>query len=792
MKFSEQWLREWVNPQVDTNTLAEQLTMAGLEVDSIEPAAPAFNNIVVGKVVSITPHPEADRLNVCKVNIGESENLTIVCGANNVAQGVKVPTAVIGAVLPGDFKIKKAKLRGVESFGMLCSAKEIGIAESAEGLMLLPVDAPVGESIRDYLDLDDQIIEVDFTPNRGDCLSVAGICREIGVLNNAEVNVLDCKPVVPAIDDTFPVEIHAEADCPRYLGRVIRGINPVAETPIWMRERLRRAGLRSISPTVDVTNYVLLEFGQPMHAFDLQKLTDKVVVRRAKKNEKLKLLDESEVKLHEEILVIADNSDAVAFAGVMGGLDSSVIETTQDIFLECAFFSPDAIRGKARGFGMQTDSSYRFERGVDFNLQEKAMERATQLILDIAGGKPGPVTQTVAESELPTRTEIPFRRARLQRVLGFKVDDAQVENILTRLGMHLQNNDEGWLVTPPDYRFDIAIEADLVEEIGRVYGYNNLPTSAPSGKLTFVCEPEANVTPGRVRQTLVNNGYQEAITYSFVDKDTQALLDPSNEPVEIANPISAEMSVMRTTLWASLVKTAEYNQARQQNRVRVFEIGKRFIKTDSGYNQETMIAGLLGGDIFSTQWGEKQRKADFYDVKHDVEMLLALTGDAAQFEFVAAEHPALHPGQSAQIMRNNELCGWIGTIHPAKIAKLGLNSSVFLFELSYTKLNCGVVPKFTPVSKFPSIKRDLALVVEENVEAGVVFAEIRKAGGKRLQLVEIFDIYRGKGIADGSKSLAVSLTIQDDAKTLTDEEIDVIIQDVLVSLQGSIGATLRE
>ncbi len=792
MKFSEQWLREWVNPAVDTATLAEQLTMAGLEVDSVESAAPAFNNIFVGEVVSLRPHPEADRLNICEVNVGQAENLTIICGASNVAQGVKVPAAVIGAILPGDFKIKKAKLRGVESFGMLCSAKEIGLAESAEGLMILPADAKVGESIRDYFSLDDQVIEVDFTPNRGDCLSVAGISREIGVLNNSEVTPVACDAVAPEIDDTFTIDVQAPADCPRYLGRVIKGINANAETPIWMQERLRRAGLRSLSPTVDVTNYILLELGQPMHAFDLNKLNDKIVIRRAKKNEKIKLLDESEVTLDENILVIADSNTAVAFAGVMGGFDSSVTSETQDIFLECAFFQPDTIRGKARQFGMQTDSSYRFERGVDFNMQQRAMERASKLIVEIAGGKVGPITEKVEEVSFPKRQNITFRRSRLTRVLGFSVENSVVENILTRLGMIWSHTDEGWLVVAPDYRFDIAIEADLIEEIGRVYGYNNLPTHSSLSELRFVEEPEANLNKARIRNTMVGLGYQEAITYSFVDKKIQQMLDPTNEPVELANPISAEMSVMRTTLWSSLLKTAEYNQARQQSRLRLFETGKRFIKSGNETVQETVIAGLISGDVLPTQWGSEQRKADFFDMKSDVEHLLNLTGNSDKFSFVAAEHPALHPGQSAQVLVENQPIGWLGSLHPAIKQQIGLNLPVILFELSYTYLEKGVVPKYCPVSKFPSINRDLALVVKESVSAGRVFAEIRKSGDDRLQLVEIFDIYRGKGIAEGSKSLAVSLTIQDDQKTLVDDEVDGIIQKILVSLQDSIGATLRE
>ncbi|HFE36895.1 MAG TPA: phenylalanine--tRNA ligase subunit beta [Gammaproteobacteria bacterium] len=792
MKFSEQWIREWVNPDVDTETLVEQLTMAGLEVDAVAPAAPDFTHVVVGEVLSIEPHPAADRLNLCQVNVGQSENLSIVCGASNVAKGVKVPTAIVGAALPGNFNIKKAKLRGVESFGMLCSAKEIGIADSAEGLLLLPEDAPVGQDIRAYLGLNDNIIDVDFTPNRGDCLSVAGIAREVGVLNDTQVLNKPVEKVTPTIDDTFCIEVDAKSDCPRYQGRVIKGINPRAETPLWMQERLRRAGLRSLSPTVDVTNYLLLELGQPMHAFDLAQLNQKIIVRKANKNEKLKLLDDSEVSLDEQFLVIADSQKAVAFAGVMGGLDSSVTDKTEDIFLECAYFQPDTIRGKARQFGMQTDSSYRFERGVDFNLQTRAMERATQLILDIAGGEAGPISEVLSETHFPQRKNIRLRKSRLKRVLGLSIDDKQVENILTRLGMSLQSDADGWQVIAPDYRFDIVIEADLVEEIGRVYGYNRLPTTMPHCDLRFVGEPETDIPAKKIRQLLVDRDYQEAITYSFVDEAIQRLLDPDNHPIKLANPISSDMSVMRTTLWASLLKAAEYNQARQQHRVRLFELGKRFIQNDAEVEQQTVIAGLAMGQALKTQWAAEARKIDFFDMKGDVEALLSLTGKERQFTFVAAQHPALHSGQSAQILCGESCVGWLGALHPAVQQKLGLNSSVFLFELAYTKLGKGVIPQHKSVSKFPSIKRDLALVVNEDIAAGTVLAEVNRSGGKYLQHVEIFDIFCGKGVAAGSKSLAMSLTIQDDTKTMTDADIEQIIQKILVSLHDSIGATLRE
>jgi len=792
MKFSEQWLRTWVDPQIDTATLAESLTMAGLEVDSIESAAPDFDSVVIGEVLSLEKHPNADKLNICEVNVGNAKPLSIICGAKNVAKGVKVPTAMVGAELPGGMKIKKAKLRGVESFGMLCSKAELGIAESAEGLMLLSDDAPVGKNIREFLSLDDQIIEVDFTPNRGDCLSVAGISREIGVLTNSEVNEPKFEAITHSIPDTFDIDVQASSDCPRYMGRVIKGINPKAESPLWLQEHLRRAGLRSLSPTVDVTNYVLLELGQPMHAFDLNKLDEKIVVRAANKQEKLKLLDDSEIELDENVLVIADKAKAVAFAGVMGGLDSSVTDETQDIFLECAFFQPDTVRGKARQFGMQTDSSYRFERGVSFQIQHKAMERATQLILSIAGGEAGPVTEVCSEEEFPTRNTIEFRHARVERVLGLEISSDTIENILTRLGMQWTKIAAGWQVVAPDYRFDIEIEADLIEEIGRVYGYNNLPVSMPAAQLQFVKAPETKITRSQIRTVLVDSAYQEAITYSFVDPDIQQLLAPKLDPIKLSNPISAEMSVMRTSLWPSLLKTAQHNQARQQSRIRLFEIGKRFLKCDGKIRQETVISGLVTGDLVANQWGESSRKVDFFDVKHDVENILRLSKQSEKYRWLKAENTALHPGQSAEIVSDSGHVGWIGALHPEKQRHLGLNSTVFLFELSYTDLDEASLPHFKSISKFPANKRDLALVVKEEVEAGTVFAVVTEAGGSRLQLVEIFDIYRGKGVAEGHKSLALSLTIQDDAQTLNDVEVDAIIQKILISLQESIGATLRE
>ena len=791
MKFSEKWLREWVNPNIDTATLAEGFTMAGLEVDGIEPVAPPFNNIVVGEVLSVEKHPEADKLNLTTVNVG-GETLKIVCGAKNVAVGIRVPTAMVGAELPGGMKIKKAKLRGAESHGMLCSEAELGLADSAEGLMILPKDAPVGTSIREYLDLDDSIIEVDFTPNRGDCLSIAGMSREAGVLNDTDVHVPEVPAVANTIDDTFDILVQAPEDCPRYLGRVIRNIDASAQTPLWMQERLRRAGLRSISPTVDVTNYVLLELGQPMHAFDLDKLSGKIIVRRADKGEKIKLLDETEAELDQEILVIADEKGAQAFAGVMGGFDSAVTDATNNIFLECALFVPDAIRGKGRRFGLQTDSSYRFERGVDFELQQRAMERASALILDIVGGEAGPVIDMTSAQHLPKRDTIGLRRARVKRLLGIDLEDAQIENFLVRLGMQLSSTSEGWDVTPPSYRYDIAIEADLIEEVGRVYGYNNIPTHMPVGGLQLTTVPEAEAPMERIKDALIESGYNEVITYTFVDSETQQLLDKDTATVELANPISAEMSTMRTTLWSSLVKTLVHNQTRQQNRVRIFETGMQFSQTNDGIKQDLMVAGLAYGEANPVNWSEKGHKVDFFDVKGDLERLFDLAGGVGQYRFESAKHQALHPGQSSRILKNGIEIGWLGCLHPIVQKKLDLPLPAFVFELSFNELKTGRVSKFEAISKFPSIKRDLALVVDEVVTANQIVDEVRKSSPQLLKDIDIFDIYRGKGVPEGMKSLAIALTLQDDNETLTDDRVEAVVQEVLSSLRDSTGATLRE
>ncbi|MEJ2347161.1 MAG: phenylalanine--tRNA ligase subunit beta [Gammaproteobacteria bacterium] len=792
MKISEHWLREWVDPPVSTAELAEQLTMAGLEVDSVTPAAPAFDGVVVARVRDVAPHPDADKLRVCQVDVGSGEPLNIVCGAANVRRGLCVPAAVVGARLPGDFTIKRAKLRGVESLGMLCSAKELGLAEVSEGLMELPDDAPVGASLREYLGLDDQVIDVDLTPNRGDCLGVAGIAREVGVLNRAPVNWIRTEPIPQAIDDTFPVEVEVPTDCPRYLGRVMRGVHPAAATPLWMQERLRRGGIRSLGPLVDVTNYVLLELGQPMHAFDLGRLEGGIRVRRAADGEQLTLLDGKVVEVDSDTLLIADHVKPLAMAGIMGGADSGVGEGTVDLFLECAYFAPTAIAGRARRYGLQTDSSHRFERGVDPELQHRAMERATRLLLDIVGGRAGPVIETAARSHLPVREPIVLRRSRLRRLLGIDVDATDVAEVLERLGMQVKAVEEGWRVVPPSFRFDIAIEADLIEEVSRIYGYQRIPSRRPGGRVAMHVRPEATLPLPRLHQLLVDRGYQEVVTYSFVDPAMQESLHPGAAVMHLANPISSEMAVMRASLWTGLLGTLIHNRNRQQERVRIFESGLKFIVQDNELKQVQVIAGAIAGDALPEGWSAAGRAADFYDLKGDVEALLHLTGCGDDFIFTASRHPALHPGQSASIKRNNKAVGWAGSLHPEVQQKLGVSGNILLFELELEGLQQAAIPRFQALSKYPSIRRDLAVVVDEGVSARQLRDCVREAVPDLLQEMRIFDVYRGKGIDSGRKSLAFGLILQESSRTLTDSEVDAAIDRVVAKLKQELGAALRD
>ncbi len=800
MKFSESWLREWVNPAVDTNELVAQLTMAGLEVDAVEPVAPEFSGVVVGQIMSVEQHPNADKLRVCQVAgavVGASDETTqVVCGAPNAREGVKIPFATVGAKLPGDFKIKKAKLRDVESFGMLCGSDEVGLDtyrdDEVNGLWELPDDAPVGTDLRDYLKLDDQIIEVDLTPNRGDCLSIRGLARETGVLNLSEVSEPSCQAVDTALTDTFDIALQAPQACSRYAGRIIKNVDMSAESPMWLQEKLRRSCVRSIDPVVDVTNYVMLELGQPMHAFDFNKLKGGIVVRMADQGEKIKLLDGSEIELNNDTLVIADQEKAVAMAGIMGGDETAVSSDTRDIFLESAYFNPIAIAGRSRGYGMHTDSSHRFERGVDPKLQDVAIERATALLLDIVGGEVAPISIVEEQTDLPQAEEVTLTRSRLEQQLGLSLEGSQVEEMLERLGLQiLSSTGNDWVCKAPSWRFDIEIEADLIEEVARIYGYNRLPTSTISSELPIEVTPETQRALPRLRQQLVARGYREAITYCFVDPEVQRHLTPDTETVALANAIASDMSEMRTTLWSGILPAVRHNLNRQQSRVRLFETGLNFVPVDGELQQKSMIAGAITGSRTPESWVEKQVDVDFYDIKADVEALLQLSHSIDEFEFVKGQHPALHPGQCARIERNGQLIGWVGQLDPRVHKSLDLTQPVFVFELELEPVLNDVLPAFEGVSKFPEVRRDLALIVDEAISAGDLCHTVRQNAGGQLIDLKVFDVYQGKGIENNRKSVALGLTFRDSSRTLTEEEINVAVETVVTALEKQHAASLR-
>jgi phenylalanyl-tRNA synthetase beta chain len=789
MRISENWLREWVNPDLSTDELVAQLTMAGLEVDSVEAAAPKLDNIVVAEVIKREKHPQADKLSLCQVDDGSGELVQVICGAANVREGLKVPFARIGAELPG-FKIKKAKLRGVESFGMICSEQELQMADSSEGILELPADAPTGQAIVDYLRLNDALIEIDLTPNRGDCLSIAGVAREVAANNGLGVTPANTDAVNAEIDDRFDVELINGEACPAYTGRIIRGVNPSATTPMWMKEKLRRCGLRPISPVVDVTNFILIELGQPMHGFDFNKLCGGIRVRNARAGEKLELLDGTELECRDDTLVIADHDKALALAGIMGGMQSSVQDDTTDIFLEAAFFAPAFIAGKARSYGLHTDSSHRFERGVDPQLQARAMERATRLIIDIMGGQPGPVIQATSSAHLPVNPEVPLRHERIERMLGIEVSQQRVEEILTGLEMTLDGGNGEWTVRAPSYRFDITIEADLIEEIGRIIGYNNIPGKREAAHANMSSFSEQRLSLNQIRDALVGLGYYEAITYSFVSPEMQTILDPGQKTLTLSNPISADMSEMRTRLLPGLVQAVRHNLNRQQSRVRLFEAGLCFTPGESGLVQAPRVAAVISGSAQPESWGEKQRGADFFDIKGDLQSLMRVARGGA-VEYRASQNPILHPGQSADILAEGRVIGFVGVLHPAVLKQLGVQQKLLAFEIEADYLTRSDLPRFSELSKFPVIRRDLALLVDQKVDAQQLINAIKSLQLGIIQDVFVFDVYTGTELKKNLKSIALGLILQDFSRTLTDEDVEGIVAQVLQILKNSYNAVLR-
>ncbi|NMG45191.1 phenylalanine--tRNA ligase subunit beta [Aromatoleum toluvorans] len=791
MQFSEQWLRSLVNPPLDSEALGHLLTMAGLEVEESAPVAPPFSGVVVAQIVDAEKHPNADKLKLCKVDAGQGELLQIVCGAPNAAVGMKVPCAVVGAKLPG-FEIKAAKLRGVESFGMLCSSRELGLSEDHGGLLELPSDAPIGTSVRDYLALDDTLFTIKLTPNRADCLSLVGVAREVAALTAQPLAVPDVVAVAPTIDDRRAIVLDAPAACPRYIGRILRGVDAKAPPPDWMKQRLQRCGVRSISALVDVTNYVMLELGQPLHAFDNARLSGAIHVRFPSEGEQVLLLNEQTVTPSADTLLIADEARALALAGIMGGEESGITLDTTDVFLESAFFAPDAIAGRARSYGFVSDASHRFERGVDFELASRAIERATQLILEICGGAAGPVVEAVSNEHLPARKAVRLRPARARRLLGIGLDDSAITKLLAGVHLDVRQDGENLLVVPPSFRFDIEIEEDLIEEIARLYGYDNIPALPPQGSLAMLDRSESGRNAWDVRHLLAGRDYQEVVNYAFVEEAWERDFCANETPIRLANPIASQMSVMRSSLIPGLAGNLVANRKRQQARVRVFEIGRCFErKADgepvTGFHQPMRVAGLAGGPALPEQWGAPTRNIDFYDVKADVEALFP----PRVLKFEPVSDPALHPGRAAAVLLDGRRIGVVGELHPVWVQRYDLGTAPVVFELEMDAVLQAQLPAYEEISRQPAVTRDLALVVEQALPVARVIEVLGESAPDIVKGVELFDVYHGKGIEPGKKSLAFRVLMQDTQRTLEDAEVDAAVTAIVQHAETVLGARLR-
>jgi len=792
MKIAESWLREWANPDLDTAALGHQLTMLGHEVDAIEYEGEGLADVVVAEVVAVEKHPDADKLSVCKVSDGGDTLIDIVCGAPNVVKGMKTPLAKPGVKLPNGMKLRKAKIRGVVSNGMLCSAVELGLGDESDGIMHLADDATVGMPLVDYLKLPDAAIDLDLTPNRGDCFSVLGIARDLAALTGDDLKDPAVAPVPATVDAVHAVELVEPAGCPRFAGRVIRGIDPAARSPIWMTERLRRSGLRGISPVVDITNYVMLEYGQPLHAYDASLLQGPIRPRLAKAGEKVTLLDEKEVELRDDTLIITDDSGPIGIAGIMGGLSTAVTDKTTDVFFEAAFWPQDFMAGRARGYGMHTDASLRFERGVDPEGQGRAVERATELLLEIAGGEAGPLIVESEEKHLPVRPRIMLRKNHVTRLLGLDIADKEIARILEGLELAVEACDGGWNVAPPSHRFDIAIEADLIEEIARIHGYDSIPETTAFAQAPLETVTETRVGLERAAASLIARDYQEVITYSFIDAEANEAFTGDESELVLSNPISSEMSVMRGSLWPGMVAAAAANVARQQDRVRVFEASKSFHGTLEAHTEVVRLAGLATGSALPEQWSSKSESVDFFDIKADVEALLLLSSQAGEILFEATEHPALQAGQAAEIRRDDEIIGIIGKLHPSLAKRYDLKGAVYVFELDAAKALASQAPSATSISRYPAIRRDLAVIVDDDVTADEIVDAVAGSAPALIQDVRIFDIYKGPGIEAGRKSVAIGLILQETSRTLTDEDADTAMAAATSKLKDKFAAELRD
>lgn len=804
MQFSENWLRTLVDPKLATADLAHLLTMSGLEVEDCREVSPPFSGVVVGEVLRVEKHPNADKLKVCQVDVGGAQPLGIVCGAPNVAEGMKVPCALVGARLPGaspdqPSEIKAATMRGVESRGMLCSARELGLSEDHSGLLKLHEDAPIGRDVREVLTLDDRIFTVKLTPNRADCLSVLGVAREVAALTRAPMRPPEISAVPDVSKATFPVKISAADGCGRFSGRVIRNVNAKASSPEWMKQRLERAGQRSISALVDVTNYVMLELGRPLHVYDLDKLKGGIDVRFGRKGEKLKLLNEQTVELDESVLAITDASGPIGLAGIMGGDSTKADLDTRNVFVEAAFFFPEAIAGRARRYNFTSDASHRFERGVDFENNIEGIERATALVLQICGGEPGPVVDTVAK--LPQRYPVKIRVSRARKIIGVQIPSDEMADIFARLGFKYRREgsgaDEFFVVTPPSYRFDIEIEEDLIEEVARLYGFERIPANPPVAVANMLALPEQRRSLHDLRERLAAADYQEVVNYSFVEEAWERDFAGNAQPIRLLNPIASQLAVMRSNLIGGLIANVRYNLNRKLDRVRIFEIGRAFLRDASvsdgdldvaGVRQPMRIAAAAFGSADEEQWGIAARNVDFFDVKNDVEVLLA----PAQVRVESAPHPAMHPGRSARVLMNGSEIGWIGELHPRLQRKYELPAPLVLFEMDAEPLLVRTLPQYSEVSKFPPVRRDLAVIVDEKVAVQSILDGLNRSKAPIVDAISVFDVYRGKGIENGKKGLAFRVLLQDTQKTLTDAEVDAALAGLRKVLEQEYGAKLRQ